>query len=109
MKSMWIDTKGWKSVGKESLEKSIMSKAEMWESVLLPSISSKIIALNKSLINFFRARQRDQKQKVLCEIQLLKKISHPQIVKFIEAFESFNEIIIITEFLNGGELFDRYK
>ena len=44
MKSMWTDTKEWKSVGKESLEKSIMSKAEMWESVLLPSISSKIIA-----------------------------------------------------------------
>ena len=107
MKNMWIDTREWKSVEKESLEKSIMSKAEMWESVLLPSISSKIIALNKSLINLFRARQRDQKQKVLCEIQLLKKISHPQIVKFIEAFESFNEIIIITEFLNGGELFDR--
>ena len=48
-------------------------------------------------------------QKVLCEIRLLKKISHPQIVKFIEAFESFNEIIIVTEFLNGGELFDRYR
>jgi len=54
-----------------------------------------------------RSRQREQKQKVLCEIRLLKKISHPQIVKFIEAFESFNEIIIVTEFLNGGELFDR--
>ena len=44
MNNMWTDIKEWKSVGKESLEKSIMSKAEMWESVLLPSISSKIIA-----------------------------------------------------------------
>ena len=40
MKSMWTDTKGWKSVGKESLEKSIMSKAEMLESVLLPSTAA---------------------------------------------------------------------
>ena len=34
-------------------------------------------------------------------------MSNPQIVKYVEAFESFNEIIIITEYLNGGELFDR--
>jgi len=43
----------------------------------------------------------------LSEIEILQKISNPHIVKFKEAFESFNEIIIITEYLYGGELFDR--
>ena len=60
-----------------------------------------------NILLFQRFRKRDQKQKVLNEIGILKKISNPQIVKFVEAFESFNEIIIITEYLNGGELFDR--
>ena len=54
-----------------------------------------------------RSRKEDQRQKVLGEIGILKKISNPHIIKFIEAFGSCNEIIIITEYLNGGELFDR--
>ena len=59
------------------------------------------------VLPFQRFRKKEQKQKVLNEIGILKKISNPQIVKFVEAFKSFNEIIIITEYLNGGELFDR--
>ena len=54
-----------------------------------------------------RLRKSEHRQKVVGEIEILKMISNPHIIKFIEAFESFNEIIIITEFLNGGELFDR--
>jgi len=56
-----------------------------------------------------RIRKSDQRQKVLSEIEILQKISNPHIVKFKEAFESFNEIIIITEYLYGGELFDRFR
>ena len=54
-----------------------------------------------------RAEQKDQKQEMRSEIALLKKLSNPHIVKFIEAFESPSQIVIITELLNGGELFDR--
>ena len=54
-----------------------------------------------------RARKKEQREKVKSEIALLKKLSNPHIVKFIEAFESNTDIVIITEFLNGGELFDR--
>ena len=96
-------------MGRENLEKFFMSKVKMLESALPQNTSGKKIEKEwKDESNSCRTRQREQKQKVLCEIRLLKKISHPQIVKFIEAFESFNEIIIVTEFLNGGELFDRY-
>ena len=54
-----------------------------------------------------RAKKREQKEKVKSEIGLLGKLSNPHIVKFIEAFESNTDIVIITEYLNGGELFDR--
>ena len=54
-----------------------------------------------------RARTRDQREKVKYEINILKEISNPQIVRFHAAFESWNELVIITELLSGGELFDR--
>jgi len=54
-----------------------------------------------------RAKKKEQKEKLKNEIALLKKLANPHIVKFIEAFESNADIVIITEFLNGGELFDR--
>ena len=54
-----------------------------------------------------RARTRDQREKVKYEINILKEISNPQIVRFHAAIESWNELVIITELLSGGELFDR--
>lgn len=54
-----------------------------------------------------RARTKDQRDKVKHEIGILSRISNPQIVRFYAAFESSNEIVIITEILSGGELFDR--
>ena len=54
-----------------------------------------------------RARTREQREKVQREIGILSQISNPQIVRFHAAFESWNEIVIITEILSGGELFDR--
>ena len=54
-----------------------------------------------------RAKKKEQKEKLKNEIALLKKLANPHIVKFIEAFESNADIIIITEYLKGGELFDR--
>ena len=54
-----------------------------------------------------RAKKMTEKEEVKSEIALLKKLSNPHIVKFIEAFENKSDMVIITEFLNGGELFDR--
>ena len=41
------------------------------------------------------------------EIELLKTLSSPFVIRFIEAFESDSNIIMITEYLDGGELFER--
>ncbi len=39
------------------------------------------------------------------EIEILLKISHPNIVNIYEIFEYIKKYYIITEFCKGGELF----
>lgn len=41
------------------------------------------------------------------EIQILNSLDHPNIIKLYETFDEGNEIFIITEIVEGGELFDR--
>ena len=39
----------------------------------------------------------------------MRKLNHPNIIKLIEVYESFNNIHLVLEHLNGGELFERIK
>lgn len=41
------------------------------------------------------------------EINILKKIDHPNIMRIIEYYISQRHIYIVSEYLTGGELFDR--
>lgn len=41
------------------------------------------------------------------EIGILKNLNHPNIIKLMEVFEEGSEFYIVTELVNGGELFDR--
>ena len=43
------------------------------------------------------------------EIHLLRKINHKCIIKLIEVYESPNNVHLILEKLNGGELFERIQ
>ena len=43
------------------------------------------------------------------EISVLKQIDHPNVVKIVEFFEKKNYLYIVTEYLEGGELFDRIE
>lgn len=40
------------------------------------------------------------------EINLMKVVDHPNIVKLFEFFEDHENIYILTELCNGGQLFD---
>lgn len=43
------------------------------------------------------------------EVEILKSVDHPHIVKIYEYFEDESHIFIVMEFLDGGELFDKIK
>ena len=51
--------------------------------------------------------KKKDKKVAKAEIELLKTLSSPFLIRFIEAFESDKNIIMITEYLDGGELFER--
>jgi calcium-dependent protein kinase len=50
---------------------------------------------------------REELEKVVeSEIEILKKIDHPNILKLLEFFNSAPTYYLVTEYLDGGELFD---
>lgn len=49
----------------------------------------------------------DQSESIMNEIKILQQTIHPNIVKIIEYYESQRSLYIVTEYLNGGELFDK--
>jgi calcium/calmodulin-dependent protein kinase I len=48
-----------------------------------------------------------QRERVDREIAINKACNHPNIVKFVESYESDLEISIVMELMEGGDLFDR--
>jgi myosin-light-chain kinase len=44
---------------------------------------------------------------VMEEVSILKTLSHEHILVMHGAFQSRNEVIVVTEFLSGGELFEK--
>jgi serine/threonine protein kinase len=42
-------------------------------------------------------------------VTLLRKLDHPNIIKLVEVYESLNNIHLVLEHLNGGELFERIR
>ena len=54
-----------------------------------------------------RTRRREQKEKVLEEIFILKKLSNPHIIGFVGAYDNPGEIVLVMEYLDGGDLFQK--
>lgn len=46
-------------------------------------------------------------QSLLTEIEILSSLDHPHIIKLYETFDEGDDFYIVTELVEGGELFDR--
>lgn len=54
-----------------------------------------------------KARSQKEKEVVRNEIQVMNQLNHANLIQLYAAFESRHDIILIMEYVEGGELFDR--
>ncbi|XP_023328356.1 myosin light chain kinase family member 4 [Eurytemora carolleeae] len=54
-----------------------------------------------------KTRTQHDRNRVMEEIEILESLKNPFIIQFYQGFESRKEMIVVTEYLDGGELFDR--
>ena len=50
-----------------------------------------------------------EKQSLLQEVEILKSLDHPNIIKIFDLYEDSKNYYLITEYCSGGELFDRIQ
>ena len=49
---------------------------------------------------------KEEQVRLHYEIDILKNLDHPNILKLYEVFEDKNSLYLVTEYCDGGELFD---
>ncbi|XP_050978813.1 myosin light chain kinase 3 isoform X2 [Labeo rohita] len=54
-----------------------------------------------------KARSPKEKEVVKNEIQVMNQLNHANLIQLYAAYESRNDIILVLEYVDGGELFDR--
>uniref|UniRef100_A0A8C6PW46 Myosin light chain kinase family member 4 n=1 Tax=Nothobranchius furzeri TaxID=105023 RepID=A0A8C6PW46_NOTFU len=54
-----------------------------------------------------KARNQKEKDMVKNEIQVMNNLDHANLIQLYAAYESRNDIILVLEYVGGGELFDR--
>ena len=71
-------------------------------------LTGRIVAI-KSFNKNNLEKNKDSKEKITYETNIMKKLNHPSIVKILEMFESETYILIIMEYINGGNLYSFVK
>ncbi|CAD8179385.1 unnamed protein product [Paramecium pentaurelia] len=52
---------------------------------------------------------KEEKQRMFSEMNILKNLDHPNILKLFELYQDTNNYFLVTEYLSGGELLERIK
>eukprot|EP01017_Pseudomicrothorax_dubius_P003273 TRINITY_DN10426_c0_g1_i7.p1 TRINITY_DN10426_c0_g1~~TRINITY_DN10426_c0_g1_i7.p1 ORF type:complete len:428 (-),score=113.13 TRINITY_DN10426_c0_g1_i7:461-1744(-) len=53
------------------------------------------------------AQSPEEQEKLINEVQILKSLDHPNIIKIFEFYQDERSFYIVTELCTGGELFDK--
>ncbi|XP_022693053.1 serine/threonine-protein kinase SIK3-like isoform X2 [Varroa jacobsoni] len=71
-------------------------------------LGTHIVTQSKVAIKIIDKHQLDEEnlQKIFREIQVMKQLRHPHIVKLYQVMESQQMIYLVTEFAQNGEIFD---
>ena len=72
-------------------------------------VKNKDTGIYRAMKKFFIQNKQDKskEKELLNEIEMLKKLDHPNIVKVFESYNTKEGYYIITEYCKGGELFDK--
>ncbi|KAI9136262.1 kinase-like domain-containing protein, partial [Paraphysoderma sedebokerense] len=88
---VFIKTLGQGTFGKVKLAEHIATKQQ-------------VVAIK--IIEKANIKTEKQRNSVKREIRLLRLLNHPSIVRVYDAIETQDQVMIVMEFANGGELFD---
>eukprot|EP00063_Salmo_salar_P016172 XP_013991007.1 PREDICTED: myosin light chain kinase 2, skeletal/cardiac muscle-like isoform X1 [Salmo salar] len=61
----------------------------------------------KLAAKIINTRTAKEKERANNEVQAMNQLSHPNILQLYEAFEAKHQLVLILEYVEGGELFDR--
>ncbi|KAM8967771.1 myosin light chain kinase family member 4 [Pelodytes ibericus] len=61
----------------------------------------------KLAAKIIKVKCHKEKEEVKNEIQVMNQLSHNNLIQLYDAFESRNDIVLVMEYVDGGELFDR--
>lgn len=75
-------------------------KVFLSESIEDPNFKVAIKVLNKKKLG-------SQLEQLMCEVEILTKLDHPNIVKYYETYQDDKYLYLVMEYCPGGELFDK--
>ncbi|KAG8522055.1 Myosin light chain kinase family member 4, partial [Galemys pyrenaicus] len=61
----------------------------------------------KLAAKIIKTRNRKEKDEVKNEITIMNQLDHVNLIQLYDAFESRNDVVLVMEYVDGGELFDR--
>ena len=71
-------------------------------------LTGRVVAI-KSFNKKSKNYNEDNRNKILYETNLMKRLNHPSIVRILETFETPDYMLIIMEYINGGNLYSFVK